>query len=80
MLGTASLECQPQPVRIKPRKSSPIQLAGFDLRRGFFPNSLASSVKVDALSCAAFIKPSRPRVRASILAVKWAQGGKRPWR
>jgi hypothetical protein len=71
MLSAASLERPKQPARIKSRKSSFIPLAGVDFLTAF-SKSLVSADD--------FIKPSRPYVRASILAAKREQGGKRPWR
>jgi hypothetical protein len=80
MLSAAPVERQKQPARIKSQKSWPSQLAGVDFLIAFFPKILVSPAKADAPSCADFIKPSCPYVRASILAATREQGGKRPWR
>jgi len=79
MLSAASLERQKQPTRIKSRKSSPIQLADVRCATALLPNSLVSPFKGRAPSCADFIKPSRPDVRAGTLAAGREQGRKRPW-
>ena len=71
MLSVPFAAPQKHPARIKSRKSSFIPLAGVDFLTAF-SKSLVSADD--------FIKPSRPYVRASILAAKREQGGKRPWR